>query len=75
VLEVEVGREDPSADRQRITQQTDESQLEQRPATVIELAGDEEAMRLPTSGRAAGRNGEVEGSVAAARPRLVTTRG
>jgi hypothetical protein len=68
VLEVEVGREDPSADRQRITQQTDESQLEQRPATVIELAGDEGAMRLPTSGRAAGRNGEVEGSEAAAIP-------
>ena len=69
VLEVEVGRENPSVDRQAITRQMDEGQSEHGPATVVAPTGDEGAMRLPTSsGRAAGRNGEVQGSEAAAIP-------
>ena len=68
VLEVEVGRENPSVDRPGVTRM-DEWQSEHRPATVVAQTGDEGAMRLPTSsGRAAGRNGEVQGSEAAAIP-------
>ena len=68
VLEVEVGRENPSADRQPITRQTEESQLDQRPAMVVELTGGEGAMQLPTSGIATGPNGEAQRSEAAVIP-------
>jgi len=64
VLEVEVGREDVSADRQRIAREKDES----NPEAQLELTGEQGAPRLPTSGRPASGNGEVQGSQAAAVP-------
>jgi hypothetical protein len=64
VLEVEVGREDVSVDRQRIARETDESNQEAQ----LELTGEQGGPRLPTGGRAASGNGEGQGPQAAAVP-------
>jgi hypothetical protein len=64
VLEAEVGREDVSADQQRIARETDESNQEPQ----LQLTGEQGAPRLTTGGRASSGNGEVQGPQAAALP-------